>query len=429
MKTRLQSTMLRGYSTLTRMLAPLALRRFLQSAGEDADLRARQRERTGQVAKASGELWLHAASVGEVHTSVELVRRLLALDQTLKIIISTQTVTGAARVGALFSDQPRVRHQFAPLDTRPSVRRWLDGTRPRALMLVETELWPVMLDECAHRSIPVALVNARLSESSVRSYRKSRSLFVPALQTIQPILCQSERDRERFALLIGEAEALRVTGNLKFDQIEAAKPNDRIEQWQRHWHGRPVWIAGSTHEGEEQIAIDAHHLVRAKFANALLILVPRHPERAKALFDYFKAQNEAIVWPDQLESNSQIVLIDQMGVLAGLYATADACLVGGSLVKDVGGHNLLEPAWAGRAVITGPNIHDQQSSAEVLNQAQALKQVIDAESLAQAVIESFAKPEQAADQGQRALKAAQAQTGAVQRSLDVLQSWLAATTD
>ncbi|MEM7054637.1 MAG: 3-deoxy-D-manno-octulosonic acid transferase [Pseudomonadota bacterium] len=428
MKTSLQSLALNGYAVLSRMLVPLAMHRFLKTAGDDSALRARQRERKGFVAQASDELWLHAASVGEVHAAQELVRRLLASDQTLRLVISTQTVTAAARARALFADEARVRHQFAPFDTRFAVRRWLRLTQPRALLLIETEIWPVLLDECSRRSIPVALVNARLSASSMRGYAALRALFLPALQTIEPILCQSEFDRKRFTSLLGDARSVQLTGNIKFDQPAIAETDQRVLMWRPRWDDRPLWVAGSTHAGEERIALAAHRKVLAECPDALLILVPRHPERALPLFDEFRAKGELIDWPDQIQSRTRVTMIDQMGVLTSLYGLADACFVGGSLLAGIGGHNLLEPASAGRAVITGPYLDGQQASVEVLGEADVLTQVADEHALADAVIDALRQPGQAALRGRRALNAAQAQAGALERSLDVLRPWLAATT-
>lgn len=417
------------YATLTRILAPIAFARLRRSAGHDAELRSRQQERYGDVPVAAGELWLHAASVGEVHAAAALIRRLVTSDERLRIVVSTLTVTGAERAGVLFADLPSVRHQFAPLDTPKAVRRWLQRTRPRALLLVETELWPVLLDQCAQNAVPVALVNARLSARAFSQYRTFRALFGAALNSVEPILCQTEGDRDRFASLVADPERLQITGNIKFDQATAPEPDIRILKWRERWGKRPVWVAGSTHPGEEEIVLEAHRQVRTRFPDALLLLVPRHPERAQSLHQQLSQMGEQIETPDDYQVSSTLLVVGEMGVLAGLYAVADACFVGGSLVDGIGGHNLIEPACARKPVITGDRIADQQAAAAILNAADAVTVVEDAAQLAAAVMQAFDQPRQAAACGERALAAVQAQAGALDRSLSALQPWLNASAD
>ena len=424
MKLIAQSIALGTYALLTRALAPLAFARLRASAKHDLELLPRQQERYGHVPKATGELWLHAASVGEVHAAAALVRRLVTSDANLRIVVSTLTVTGAERAGVLFADLPAVRHQFAPLDTTKAVRRWLEQTRPRALLLVETELWPILLEQCAQHAIPVALVNARLSARAYSQYRRFRALFGPALNTIDPILCQSEADRNRFASLLADPKRLQMTGNIKFDQVTAPEPDARIVNWRERWGTRPVWVAGSTHPGEEDIALEAHRKVRATFPDALLLLVPRHPERAQSLRQSLMQQQEQAEWPDHYQDSSSILVVGEMGLLAGLYAVADACFVGGSLIDGIGGHNLIEPACARQLVITGKRIPDQQAAAEILHAADALVYTENAEQLAKAVTQAFNEPVQTAERGKRAFAAIRSQAGALDRSLSALQSWL-----
>ena len=413
-----------AYAALTRVLAPLAFARLRRSAEHDAELWSRQQERYGHVPATAGELWVHAASVGEVHATAALVRRLVTSDANLRIVISTLTVTGAERAGVLFADLPSVRHQFAPLDTPRAVRRWLQQTRPRALLLVETELWPVLLDQCARNAIPVALVNARLSARAFSHYRTFRLLFGPALSAIDPVLCQSPHDRDRFTSLVTEPKRLQMTGNIKFDQVAATEPDARILNWRARWGTRPVWVAGSTHPGEEDIVLEAHRQVRRIFPDALLLLVPRHPERAQSLHQKLSQSDGRAEAPDHYRASSSVLVVGEMGVLAGLYAVADACFVGGSLVDGIGGHNLIEPACAKQPVITGRWIPDQQAAAELLKTADALVYAEDATQLAQAITQAFNQPEQATERGERAFAAIRSQTGALDRSLSALQAWL-----
>lgn len=424
MKSLVQSTVHQSYALLTRLLAPWAAARLNKTVSEQSALQARQRERWGHVPEAKDELWIHAASVGEVHALVELIPRLLSSNEDLNLVVSTITATGAERVGAKFADHARVRHVFAPLDTGPAVRRWLDHTRPRALLLVETELWPVMLRECRRRHIPVASVNARLSERAAQRYRRFSALFTPAIRGVNPILCQTKTDAGRWRQLGAKDSQLQVTGNIKLDEPKPKAEDVEISNYRRAADRRPVWIAGSTHQGEEPMILSAHEQIVQMRPNALLILVPRHPERAPQVLRAAQTRFSAADLPASMTAKSSLVVVDQMGVLAGLYAIAGACFVGGSLVDHIGGHNLFEPARAGRVVLTGPYTADQQTAAECLAAADALIRVSDEQTLAEAVIGQLDQPMQANQAAQRARRASAQANGALERSLSALAPWL-----
>src|SRR6056297_1703013 len=208
------SSWFRVYRFATGALAPFAARRLARAAAGAPELRARQPERCGHVPDAGGEIWIHAASVGELTTAEPLVRALV--DRQRRIVLTTLTHTAAEQARRRFADCDAVRHLFAPLDTVASVSRWLDHTRPSALLLVETEIWPVMLDQCRRRSIPVAMVNARISSRAVRRYQRFAGLFRKALAEVDPVLCQDSASRERFGALGVDGNRMTITGNLKF---------------------------------------------------------------------------------------------------------------------------------------------------------------------------------------------------------------------
>ena len=409
---------------LTALAAPLAARRLARAAAGDADAVARQAERRGHVPDAHGELWVHAASVGELAAAEPLLSRLR--DRRRRVVLTTMTHTAAARAREHVTGDT-IRHAFAPLDTAGAVNRWLDHTRPARLLLIETELWPVLLAACRKRGIPVALVNARLSQRAFRRYRRFRGLFADALSGVDPVLCQTAADAERFATLGVPPARLAVCGNLKFDGAAApAAAADRAAAWRGAWQGRPAWVAGSTHAGEEELVATAHARVCTAVPRALVLVVPRHPERAADVIRALEAGGLEACGIDALPDRPEAAcaVVDRMGVLTELYGAADAAFVGGSLVAGVGGHNLMEPAAAGRAVIAGPHLDDQQAGASVLRRARALMIATDADALAAHVVASLRDRDRARRMGRAARAAITAERGALDRVVAGLQPWL-----
>ncbi|MBS3746510.1 MAG: 3-deoxy-D-manno-octulosonic acid transferase [Wenzhouxiangellaceae bacterium] len=423
------STWLRVYRLATGALAPFAARRLKAAASGYPALRARQPERRGHVPDAGGELWIHAASVGELNAAEPLVRALTG-DRRRRVVLTTLTHTAAEQARRRFAGANAVRHLFAPLDTVGSVARWLDHTRPRALLLVETEIWPITLDQCRRRSIPVAMVNARISARAFERYLRFSGLFRDALSAIEPVLCQDQRDRARFEALGVDGARIAVTGNLKFDVDMPSAPTGELLEWQRLWSGRPAWVAGSTHSREEGLIGQAHRELLRRHADTLLIVVPRHPERGpEALAALAKAGLRSRMvddWMADPNANGtvQAVVVDRMGVLNGLYQLGDACFVGGSLVAGIGGHNLLEPALAGKPILTGIHTADQQAAAQGLEAADGLVRVDSGAALAQALKKIFDNPEYARHLTANASAFATSQRGALHRTLEGLHPWL-----
>lgn len=407
------------------MLAPIAARRLARAAAADPEFRERRRERLGRVPDAGGELWIHAASVGELAAAEPLVARLLETGNH-RLLISTMTHTAASRARAVFGDESRVRHLFAPLDTRGCVRRWLDHTRPDRLVLVETEIWPVLLDECCRRGIPVAMVNARLSARSLRRYRRFPGLFRAALADVEPLLCQSEADRDRLATLVADPSRLRVTGNIKFDRPLAAESSPEVRAWAEAWSDRPCWVAGSTHPGEERIVAEAQRELLASHPDALAVVVPRHPDRAaEVLATLQRAGLDARPIGERSDRpGPDAVVVDRMGVLEALYGRVDALFVGGSLVAGIGGHNLIEAAASGRPVSTGPFVDNQRDAADLLADAGALARVDSATDLAATLAGWFDDPESATETGRRGRAAVEGARGALERTARTLGPWL-----
>jgi 3-deoxy-D-manno-octulosonic-acid transferase len=339
-------------------------------------------------------VWIHAASVGEVLASAALVRALRARAATLALTLTTTTPAGAARARALFRDQGvDVRH--VPLDLPGAVRRFCARVQPRLGVILETELWPNLYRECARRGVPLVLASARLSPRSARRYARFGGLARRTLAAVSLIAAQSEADAERFGMIGASPARTRVLGNLKFDfALPPATLAEGAALRAHHAPARPVWIAASTHANEERAALAAHQLVRQSCPTALLVLVPRHPQRFAEVAALLEHSGVRFVRRSQAEvctPDTEVLLVDTLGELLDFYAAADVAFVGGSLVP-VGGHNLLEPAAIGTPIVTGP---EHANSAEVFRQLTergALELVHDAHELGAAVARLLESP-------------------------------------
>ena len=311
-----------------------------------------------------GGIWVHAVSVGESIAAAPMIRALQARYPELPITVTCMTPTGSERIQALFGDS--VQHCYLPYDLPWAAARFLDRVRPRLAVVMETELWPNHIHQCARRGIPVALANARLSERSARGYARFGKLTAPMLAELSLIAVQTQAEAQRFLDLGARPDCVEVTGSIKFDLKIDAELLQRAAELRRQWQAeqRPVWIAASTHAGEDEIVLAAHRQLLETRPNALLILVPRHPERFNSVHELClsdglttrrRATGEAV------QAGDQVLLGDTMGELLFLYALADIAFVGGSLVAN-GGHNLLEPAALGKPVLSGPHLFNLRSA-------------------------------------------------------------------
>ncbi|KVV03791.1 MULTISPECIES: lipid IV(A) 3-deoxy-D-manno-octulosonic acid transferase [unclassified Pseudomonas] len=368
-----------------------------------------------------GGIWVHAVSVGESIAAAPMIRALLTRYPQLPITVTCMTPTGSERIQALFADEPRIQHCYLPYDLPWAAARFLDRIKPRLGVIMETELWPNLIHQCAKRGIPVALANARLSARSAKGYARFARLTRPMLEAMSLIAVQTQTEAERFRQLGARPECVEVTGSIKFDlSIDPqlwVKARELREQWQAQ--ERPVWIAASTHEGEDEIVLAAHRQLLAHYPNALLMLVPRHPERFNSVFELCQREGFVTVRRSQhtpVSAQTQVLLGDTMGELLFLYAVADSAFVGGSLVPN-GGHNVLEPAALGKPVLSGPHLFNFLEIAALLREAGALEEVDDAPGLAVAVQRLFELPQDAQRMAEAGLKVMQANQGALQRLL------------
>ncbi|WRH92882.1 lipid IV(A) 3-deoxy-D-manno-octulosonic acid transferase [Pseudomonas fluorescens] len=371
-----------------------------------------------------GGIWVHAVSVGESIAAAPMIRALLQRYPTLPITVTCMTPTGSERIQALFANEPRIQHCYLPYDLPCAAARFLDRAQPKLAVIMETELWPNHIHQCAKHGIPVALANGRLSERSARGYGRFSKLTAPMLAEMSLFAVQTEAEAQRFRNLGARAETVEVTGSIKFDLTIDPQLLQRAAELRGQWQAleRPVWIAASTHEGEDEVVLDAHRRLLANHPDALLILVPRHPERFNSVFELCQREGFATVRRStgaNVDAQTSVLLGDTMGELLFLYALADSAFVGGSLVAN-GGHNLLEPAALAKPVISGPHLFNFLDIAAQLREAGALAEVDDAEGLAVEVQRLFELPRDAQRMADAGLAVMRRNQGALQRLLDGL---------
>ncbi|WP_342243625.1 lipid IV(A) 3-deoxy-D-manno-octulosonic acid transferase [Pseudomonas sp. OTU5201] len=366
-----------------------------------------------------GGIWVHAVSVGESIAAAPMVRALLERYPDLPITVTCMTPTGSERIRALFGD--RVQHCYLPYDLPWAAARFLDRVRPKLAVIMETELWPNHIHQCARRGVPVVLANARLSERSARGYARFGKLTSPMLAELSWIAVQTEAEAARFRALGARPECVGVTGSIKYDLRIDPALLQRAGELRSLWGAevRPVWIAASTHAGEDEVVLAAHKTLLAQRPDALLILVPRHPERFGPVFELCRREGLATVRRSSgaLVAQTDSVLVgDTMGELLFLYALADIAFVGGSLVPN-GGHNLLEPAALGKPVLSGPHLFNFLEIAAQLRDAGALAEVADAYQLAAQVGELWIDTGRAEAMREAGLGVLRANQGALERLL------------
>lgn len=302
-------------------------------------------------------IWLHAVSLGEAKLSIPLVEALLLAYPQHRILMTTTTLTGSQIVQAHF--QQRVLHRYFPYDVPWISRRFLKIVKPVLWIIIETELWPNHLRYCAARSIPVLLLNARLSQRSANRYRRIAPLLQAMWRCLTAVGAQTQADKERFIALGCAQDKITVQGNLKYELQVDSQLFSQAKQYRQQWgETRPVWIAASTHEGEEQIVLEVFATLRKTMPQCLLILVPRHPQRFAAVAQLLHQKNLTFVQRSDPQAraneNTEVILVDTIGELNGFYAASDVAFVGGSL-QPIGGHNIIEAAAYHCAVVTGPH--------------------------------------------------------------------------
>lgn len=415
------------YSALFIIALPFILLTFLYKSRKEIGYRQRWRERfalTKPLQKQS--VVIHAASVGEVLLVVPLVKQLLAQFPNVPITITTFTPGGSERVQALFGNL--VQHCYLPFDLPFLMKRFLQQLQPQCFIIVETELWFNLLQQINNRHIPLFLINARLSDKSAKHYACLRHSLMPIWQAFTHIAAQDELSAERYQRLGVDKNKISCSGNLKFDlTVSDEEIADDRQQKMTMLQQRPVWIAASTHEGEETMMLQAHQQLLQQYPNLLLILVPRHSARFAEVEKLLRQrqfcyQKRSIGAP--IDPQTTVLLGDTMGELLKLYALADIAVVGGSFIVR-GGHNPLEPLLFKLPVITGQYLFNFR---QIYQNLRAVGGVMVIENSVSALVQQISvlltNPQKAEQYGQNGYRILQQNRGALQRILNILLPYL-----
>lgn len=392
------------YSLLLYLLTPFVLLKLLIRGRKAPDYRLRWGERFARYSQPHKKevIWFHTVSVGEAEAAFPLVRAIQNRFPELPILITTTTPTGSARVTAVF--EKSVEHVYLPYDLPDAVSRFLAHFRPKIAVMMETEIWPNLFHQCRQNSIPLLIINARLSERSTRGYRKLKRLAEEALCNVSHIAARSENDANRFISLGARPAKVSVAGNIKFDLKLPASLREQAEFIRQSlFLQRPVWIAASTHEKEDEKVLDAFSTIKKTIPDALLVLVPRHPERFDKVAELCQNRKFSLVKRTEekpCEQETDIFLLNTMGELKLFSTAADIAFVGGSLVPT-GGHNVLEPAAAGVPVLFGPHMFNFSEISELLLEKEAAIQIDNEEALAKEVSHLFEHAEIRGELGDR----------------------------
>lgn len=411
------------YTILFYLALPFIFLRLLWRSRSQPAYRERIGERFGFYQQhLDGSIWVHAVSMGETLAAVPLVKALKQAHPHLPIIMTTMTPTGAEQVSKSLGSS--VTHAFIPYDIPFAIKRFLTNFKPQCAIVMETELWPNLIAMCRAKDVPVCLTNARLSERSARGYQRIAWLTRPMLQSLAVIATHGHADAERFIKLGAPKEKVMVCGSLKFDLEITGTVRAQGDTLRKEiGRDRFVWIAASTHEGEESQLLAAHRTLVARDPKALLILVPRHPDRFDAVAELaaqnFKTARRSA--KQNVTADVGVYLGDTMGELLILYGAADITFVGGSFIER-GGHNMLEPAALEKAILTGPSDYNFAEISAQFVQHQALKKVANSAELAQTLIDLRDHPEQATQMANRAKTLLQANQGALQKQLHCIRT-------
>ena len=372
--------------------------------------------------EASAVIWIHAVSVGEVKAAQPLVQALFEHFPESSIWLTTMTPTGSEQVRRLFGSQ--VLHSYVPYDLPSAVNRFLDNIRPRLALVMETELWPNIFHICRERSIPVMVANMRMSEASMHSYLRFPSLASSTLNQLSVLAVQSQADAERLIAMGAPAKAIEVTGSIKFEMKLPASLIEAAEVLRRRWgKDRPVWIAASTREGEEEQILEAFAELKKRSPRLLLVLVPRHPERFAPVARNCRRKGYQIVMRSEqqaaIDAQAEILVGDTMGELQLLYAASDVAFVGGSLVP-AGGHNLLEPAVVGVPVVFGPHMFNFSEISAITRERGAGVQVRNTRELAAAVADFLENANHRFEAGEAGKRMVDENRGALEKTLALI---------
>jgi len=417
--------MRRLYTALFYLITPFLVVRLLIKSRRLNAYRQRVSERFSFVNSAPTpvDVWVHATSLGEVVTASPLIEAMLALQW--RVLVTTMTPTGSQHVTKRFGAQ--VVHQYIPYDLPMLFRRFFKKYTPRLGIIMETELWPNAIYQAKRENIPLFLLNARLSDKAFKQYKKVAWMFKPVLNCFEAVFAQSEEDARRFMALGASTDKVDMLGNMKFDVECPIAFNDECAQLKEKWgQKRPVIIAASTHDNEEQQWLSHLRQLQTSIAKVMLLLVPRHPERFNAVYELSVGQGFNTArrsQPLSIHENTEVVIVDSLGELMDFYRVSDYAFVGGSLVP-VGGHNVLEPIALDVPVFCGPYIHNAKALCKALKDADAIVIANDIDEVVTAISTMHEHTEQKSQQVTSASLVLAVNRGTVKRYVEKIEAIL-----
>ena len=417
------------YTLLLALIAPILLWGLYRTKPGKPNFGTRWKEHFGltpRLTTTTDPIWIHAASVGEAIAIIPVIKALKQSYPEQAIVVTTTTSTGAEQVAKLGD---LVEHRYMPIDFSWCVRGFLKTIKPRLLLIVEKELWLNTLSCVHHQKIPTIIVNARLSERSAKRYQSFSFFTRQLINKIDKILCLHDDDAQRFIAIGAQKNQVTVTGSIKYDISIADTVFEQAHQLrQQLGNQRPIFVAASTHQGEDEQVLDAYQTVLQQYPNAMVIIVPRHPERfdsvAKlAIEQGLQVHRRTDTTP--IKANTQLYLADTMGEMLVMLATADVTFMGGSLVGEkVGGHNLLEPAAVAKPAITGPSFYNFEDITQQLLAAGAIEICQDSHQLALQLIALFNDPERQQKMGAQGQRIVLENQGAVDKTVTNISPYL-----
>lgn len=409
------------YTLILSLASPLLLYGLYKSKPGKPSFGQRWKEHFGITpqTQCKNPIWIHAVSVGESIAAVPIIKQLKRRNPNQAIIVTTTTSTGAEQIEKLGD---LVEHRYMPIDFSWCIRGFLKTVQPKQMLIMETELWPNTLHCVAKAGIPISVLNARLSERSCQRYAKFQAVFDLLAKNLSQVLCQYPSDAERFIRLGLDKASVHVTGSIKFDiEVSAEQVSKGKALREQIGFERCVWIAASTHQGEDEIVLDAHKQLLKDNPNTLLMIVPRHPERFNQVTELAKQhQFNTITRTSQqpITSNVEVYIADTMGEMLVLLGGSDVCFMGGSLVGDkVGGHNLLEPAALQLPLLNGPSYFNFSEITDKLLEAQAVTISQNSNEIAGQLRELFSQPDLRKNRGLAAYQVVEQNRGALNKTL------------
>ncbi|MDC5837994.1 lipid IV(A) 3-deoxy-D-manno-octulosonic acid transferase [Vibrio europaeus] len=412
------------YTVLLALVSPLFIYSLYKTKSGKPRIGSRWKEHWGvapTLPYRDRPIWIHAVSMGETIAATPLIYQLKEQHPEINIVLTTTTATGAEqakRLGKL------VTHRYMPFDFPFAINQFLKVMKPRQLIIMETEIWPNTLHLSNHAGIPITIVNARLSNKSCNGYKKIPTLAKQLNRSVTRIVCQYPNDANNFKTLGVRPEKLSVSGSIKFDILVRQETKAKGQTLRKTLgSSRPVWIAASTHEGEDKIVLSAHASLLKHKPDAILILVPRHPERFSKVKSLSEANFPTVSRSseEKVTSSTQVYLGDTMGEMLEQIEASDICFMGGSLVGDkVGGHNLLEPAALAKATLTGPSFYNFQDIAQALIAHDACSVVKSSEELFESLLSLFNNNSLRTNKGQAALEFVQRNSGAIETTIRLI---------